>query len=178
MSASDIKDYFYACGIDEELSSYFCLDGAPGWLVRELEGGRAEFFDLYAAEEVAAAFVVLPMGFKWSFFLAQMMHSWAVNRVLPPIAGLILRDREPGPHVGRDGLVSLPYCDNHAVGEGSAELADGARVAVADHLRSDGFVVHEEEDAALWVENLGFAIDGLTGEVGPTAKRGQRFQLA
>eukprot|EP00973_Karenia_brevis_P085891 11913613-Karenia_brevis.AAC.1 len=36
VTLSDIKDYFYACGIPEELGDYFGLDSVPGWLVREL----------------------------------------------------------------------------------------------------------------------------------------------
>ncbi|CAK0825859.1 unnamed protein product, partial [Prorocentrum cordatum] len=178
VSLSDIKDYFYACGIDDDLSSYFCLDDVPGWLVSELEGNDSRFSQFYGRDAVAPAFRVLPMGFSWSFYLAQIVHSSVVKGVLPDTAGLVLQDRRPGPTIGARGLVSLPYCDNHATGAGSPELADGARIAVARQLTADGFAVHEEEDASLWAESLGFAIDGLTGEVGPTAKRATRLAAA
>ncbi|CAK0906068.1 unnamed protein product, partial [Prorocentrum cordatum] len=178
VSLSDIKDYFYACGIDDDLSSYFCLDDVPGWLVSELEGNDSRFSHFYGRDAVAPAFRVLPMGFSWSFYLAQIVHSSVVKGVLPDTAGLVLQDRQPGPTIGSRGLVSLPYCDNHATGAGSPELADGARIAVARQLTADGFAVHEEEGASLWAESLGFAIDGLTGEVGPTAKRATRLAAA
>ncbi|CAK0794405.1 unnamed protein product, partial [Prorocentrum cordatum] len=178
VSLSDIKDYFYACGIDDDLSSYFCLDDVPGWLVSELEGNDSRFSQFYGRDAVAPAFRVLPMGFSWSFYLAQIVHSSVVKGVLPDTAGLVLQDRQPGPTIGPRGLASLPYCDNHATGAGSPELADGARIAVARQLTADGFAVHEEEDASLWAESLGFAIDGLTGEVGPTAKRATRLAAA
>ncbi|CAK0908034.1 unnamed protein product, partial [Prorocentrum cordatum] len=178
VSLSDIKDYFYACGVDDDLSSYFCLDDVPGWLVSELEGNDSRFSHFYGRDAVAPAFRVLPMGFSWSFYLAQIVHSSVVKGVLPDTAGLVLQDRQPGPTIGSRGLVSLPYCDNHATGAGSPELADGARIAVARQLTADGFAVHEEEDASLWAESLGFAIDGLTGEVGPTAKRAARLAAA
>ncbi|CAK0874147.1 unnamed protein product, partial [Prorocentrum cordatum] len=173
-----LEDYFYACGIDDDLSSYFCLDDVPGWLVSELEGNDSRFSQFYGRDAVAPAFRVLPMGFSWSFYLAQIVHSSVVKGVLPDTAGLVLQDRQPGPTIGSRGLVSLPYCDNHATGAGSPELADGARIAVARQLTADGFAVHEEEDASLWAESLGFAIDGLTGEVGPTAKRATRLAAA
>ena len=42
ISSSDIKDYFYACGIPQELSEFFCLPDVPGSLVRLLEKRKCQ----------------------------------------------------------------------------------------------------------------------------------------
>ena len=90
----------------------------------------------------------------------------------------LLEDRAAPAKVYKDSLVFLPYCDNLAVGGGSQSHVEATRLRVVDRLREVGFGAHGEEEAALYAENLGFAINGLTGEVGPTIKRGWKLRQA
>ena len=111
ITLSDIKDYFYALGIPVELSAYFCLPDVPASLVKELEaaqyGPKHFFADLEPSLSVAPALTVLPMGFSWSFFFAQLVHIQSVYKALPWEIGAIIQDRLPPPRFGRGTRVAL-----------------------------------------------------------------------
>ena len=72
--------------------------------------------------------------------------------------------------------VALPYCDHFAAAATSPSRADGVREKVTAHLEDASFQVHEVEPAALWADSLGFGIDGLSGELGPSLKRAWRVR--
>ena len=87
ISSSDIKDYFYEVAVPESLSAFFGLDDVPESLVAELtgtaDGGNTPFL------------TVLPMGWSWSFFFAQLIHVQQVGEAVPELADRILDDISP-----------------------------------------------------------------------------------
>ena len=92
-----MKDYFYCCGIPEELSPYFCLEGISGTLAAQLVA-EAPGYNLpegVGEWEIAyPAFRVLPMGWAWSFHFAQVAHATVGAGVsLPAGRGAPLRSR-------------------------------------------------------------------------------------
>ena len=87
ISSSDIKDYFYEVAVPESLSAFLGLDDAPASLVAELTGsadaGKTPFL------------TVLPMGWSWSFFFAQLIHVQQIGEAAPELADRILDDISP-----------------------------------------------------------------------------------
>ena len=111
---SDIKDYFYACGIQSELSEFFVIVDISGAELREWDhsGEWKSFYDL---ESVSFGFSVLPMGFSWAFYFAQQAHlDLLKNFAGSPHESLVV-DGAPGPVLRDDDYCVLPYCDNLAV---------------------------------------------------------------
>lgn len=174
---SDIEDYFYECGVPDALSSYVCLPNVPGWLLREIDEEN-RFVALHGLELVAPRFHVLPMGWKWSFFFARLVHTQQLLQSVPQLAGCILEDCAPTPLVEKESFVALSYCDNLAMAGVNPAVVNQMRETMTNHLEGLGFRVHEEGEAVLWAESLGFAIDGLAGRVGPSRKRAWRLRLA
>jgi len=64
IAQSDIRDYFYACGIEESLSEYFVTIQIPFDSVSEW-GCPNEWKNYVGDGMLSLALSVLPMGFSW-----------------------------------------------------------------------------------------------------------------
>lgn len=71
--------YFYACEVPQPLSEFFALPDVPGWLVRALGDLEHDLGYFEDHEIIAPVFKVLPIGFKWSFYSAQLAHAHQVK---------------------------------------------------------------------------------------------------
>ena len=131
---SDIKGY-------PSRSQYFSLPDVGGDFV----GGDPNFAHLFDSPRVAPQFRVLPVGWKWSFFFAQLAHCHLIKKSLPKWLSSCWRT-EPPTKVYKGSVVFLRYCDNLAVGGGSQTHVEATRLRVVDHFREVGFGLHEEED--------------------------------
>ena len=80
---SDINGYFYECEILPDLSGYFSLPDVGGDFVRTIIGGDPNFAHLFDRPKVAPQFRVLPMGWKWFFFFAQLRSSLSSHQEEP-----------------------------------------------------------------------------------------------
>ena len=137
VTLSDIKDYFYACGLSAFLSEWFAFDDIPGWKFREIVGDDPRFEHLAACDWVTPQLQVLPMGWKWSFFFAQLMHSHVVHGRLPASLGAVLEDLRPPPRFGKSTVVAVPYCDNLAVAAANPQTADRVRQDISSDLEAN-----------------------------------------
>ena len=117
---------------------------------------------------------VLPMGFSWSFYLAQESHRHLTECALPGVP--FMSDHRPSPPLG-EGRV-LVYADN-GTHLGMDEAGVNARKSrVKAHLDTWGLEVHEETEAGTLREPLGTRIDGKLGVVKCTAHRIWRLSQA
>ena len=162
-SLSDIKDYFYGCSIPMGLSRYFALLDVETDFVQSLH--NPQYLDDVGSPggPWCPVLRVLPMGWSWSFYFAQVAHATEVERALAVPPEHILQARRPAPRLRGDVLLALPYCDNLTVAATCAKAANDGRERVAQHCRELGFVVHEETEADRWAQSLGFLLDGATG---------------
>jgi hypothetical protein len=142
-SLSDIKDYFYACLIPAALTPYFCLLDVDDHFVKSLSDARFLEEDDSSGHAWCPALRVLPMGWNWSFYFAQIARSTEVQRSLELPVGCLLMDCRPPPRLSGDTLLALPDCDNLTVAATSEAAANRAREKVRDHCVGLGFVVHE-----------------------------------
>ena len=62
----------------------------------------------------------------------------------------------------------IPYADNMSICGIDKQAVQVAKDKVVTQLRKMKFRLHEEQDATPVVQALGFEIDGLRGEVGPS----------
>eukprot|EP00973_Karenia_brevis_P036942 5092654-Karenia_brevis.AAC.1 len=99
VTLADVKDYFYNCAIPDELGEWFCLESISGedaFRIHE-DTGRGDGSWLLDSVSVSVMFRVLPMGWSWSFFFAQVMHTHLVQSALHIPLDCILQDRRPPP---------------------------------------------------------------------------------
>ena len=177
VSQSDIKDYFYRCGVPAGLSRLFCLPSVPTRWLREW---GVKSVDSASPEEGALCYpslLVAPMGWSWACYFAQKfqkVHVHQIQTCFSLSSDRVLVDRSPPPTFE---LLELP-CDNlNILGGDPVEVAK-ARPQVTAHLDELGFRSHEETDAEHYAISLGFAIDGLLGRVTMTPKRRARLEHA
>ncbi|CAK0857868.1 unnamed protein product, partial [Prorocentrum cordatum] len=176
LSLSDVKDYFYACGLPPGLESFFCLPDITGEELKVVTRGDPSFGHLWGSVAVAPAMRVMPMGWTWSFFFAQVLHVHQVHQIRPWVSGAVMQDRVPPPPFRAGTELVLPCCDNYVAAASSPAQADALREDSKRRMTSLGFEVHEEEAARHWAESLGFAIDGLTGEHRPSPAKAWRLR--
>ncbi|CAE7255770.1 hmgA [Symbiodinium natans] len=114
---------------------------------------------------------VVPMGWSWAMWIAQRIHQHQASVALACSPDQVLVDGRPPPSLEAGSPLLIPYADNLNVCGTNQAAVQSAKDKVVEQLRSVGFRVHEEEDASLRVQALGFVIDGEKGEVHPIAAR-------
>eukprot|EP00959_Pyramimonas_sp_CCMP1952_P218752 4574479-Pyramimonas_sp.AAC.1 len=110
-ASADIEACFYQCGGIEKLSNYFCLPSVSADVALEL--GLAVDIrgqDIAGREGVHPCLVVLPMGWSWSFWLAQRAHLEMLRRAAVPDDRIAL-GAWPLPPL-TSGPAELPCSDN------------------------------------------------------------------
>ena len=168
------SDCFYECQVEDALAEHFCLDySAPAAALRTVGIQPEEFLvagespDIPDGELLTPCMGVLPMGFAWSFYLSQEMHAQYIQRSLEGAAYRLIVDGRPSGAWERQEAGVMAYCDNLNVGCADAERCQLVRDKVADLMRRDGFVIHEETGPSLTATVLGALLDGERGVVAP-----------
>ena len=178
MAQSDIKDYFYALGLPEDLQPLFCLPGIPGYMLEQLGVPVDQRAGLDDADVCFPMLQVVPMGWNWAMWLAQRVHQHQSMVASGLSLDRILVDKMPAPDLADGTPVLIPYADNLNVAGISAEKVQQVKDRVVCHLRGLGFKVHEELDACTVANSLGFRIDGELGTVQPIPEKLFRVRLA
>ena len=80
----DVKDFFYRIGIPAALGSYFGLPPISSSMFSKITGVGTPP-GLAGARRIFPVLQVLPMGFSWSFYLAQEALRCIVARTLPGV---------------------------------------------------------------------------------------------
>ena len=112
IAESDIRDFFYRLGIGDEMSDFFALEPVSVEQLRPLltPDELNKWGHLLTGHEVYPCLRVLPMGFSWSFYIAQEAHRHVTSISLPNTS--LLQDNVPVPNLGRDGGLTVIYADN------------------------------------------------------------------
>ena len=169
VASADAEVYFFRCGIDEALGRYFCMQAVPSWLVNRLDPSLAgKGID---GRPWYPFFKVLPMGFTWSFWIAQRIHVELARRATGlPLSRIIVEGR-PWPDLSSGEPVLMPYCDNsHTIGTDPA-VVQATQDKITATFRAHGFPMHEEVPALPQCKSLGVLVDGEAGTVRPTPER-------
>ena len=173
VAQSDVRDYFYSIGLPPGLRGYFALPPIaahmlPPGLVdpSEVEGGMTH-----------PRMKVVPMGWSWAMWIAQRIHQHQAALAVDCSPDQVLVDGRPPPDLQAGSPVMIPYADNLNVCGTCKVSVQRAKDKVVQRLRDVGFRVHEEEDAALHAQALGFIIDGERGQVHPIPARRDRVRL-
>lgn len=171
IAQSDIKDYFYSIPLPEELQQFFCLPSIPARCLREWGVPHHHGGDVNVEGLAFPMFVVTPMGWSWAMYWAQRIHSYqaALGAGLGP--GREVFDGAPCPSLDGPEPIMLAYADNLNVVGTDCEAVQRAKDSAVAHLRSLGFVIHEELDATSSANSLGFFIDGVAGRVSPIPQK-------
>ena len=167
VAQSDIKDYFYALGLPEDLQPFFCLPGIPVEMLEHFGVPGQQRVGLEDAEVCFPMLQVVPMGWNWAMWVAQRVHQHQSMIASNLSLDRILVDKTPAPDLSDGTPVLIPYADNLNVAGTDACKVQDVKDKVVAHLRGLGFKVHEELDACMVANSLGFRIDGELGTVQP-----------
>jgi hypothetical protein len=178
VSQSDVADYFYCIGIDDHLSSFFCLPSIHVDCLKKWKVGSNLWDGKSVDDRVYPALKVMPMGWSWAMWVAQRIHCHVALTASGLSESRLILDHSPVPDLSDGSPALLIYCDNLNVVGTCPELVTSTKNTIARELRRVGFRVHEETDASLHCESLGFSIDGKTGSVRPTAVKYHRLVAA
>ena len=177
---SDVKDFFYRLGIPDSLSDYFALEPVSVALLKEslsVDAWNKCRDELSGCSEVFPCFRVLPMGFSWSFYLAQEAHRFIASGALTNTH--FAQDCRPVPHLSQgSGGACVIYADNATHLGSDPDSVNNRHQAVTAALEAKGLSVHEENEAGLVREPLGVRLDGSAGKVMPTQQRLWRLTQA
>ena len=178
VAQSDIKDYFYALGLPEDLQPFFCLPGIPVEMLEHFGVPGQQRVGLEDAEVCFPMLQVVPMGWNWAMWVAQRVHQHQSMIASNLSLDRILVDKMPAPDLSDGTPVLIPYADNLNVAGTDACKVQDVKDKVVAHLRGLGFKVHEELDACMVANSLGFRIDGELGTVQPIPEKLHRVRMA
>ena len=167
-SSYDIKDMFYRLRVPDWLQNYL---GLPSLAASEV---RQHFGDVIPAEwgndvSVSPTFLVLPMGFSWSFYFAQEVLREAIRVSLPHAQFVV--DRSPVGEVGDSCSLAMAYADNGYHFSTPRDMAKNDARTVEQYLNKIGLATHEEAVACSTCIVLGGALDGSGLVLRPKASR-------
>lgn len=168
VAGADIRDCFYAVHMETGLQQFFGLKwNVTGEEVSRITKGQHSGF----GDNTVPVIQVLPMGFSWSFFLVQHLHSEVALRSLGLDEKFLFLDGKPPPSFTNSKVSIMPYCDNlHSISIDQSEC-QAAKDRMVDALGGIGFDLHEHVEACTVFPTLGGVIDGVKGQVRPTNKR-------
>ena len=168
IAGADIRDCFYAVNMDPGLQEYFALasDLTDAELARVTGGEVAP-----GSGKNVPVISVLPMGFSWSFYLVQQLHTDTALQALGLTSRSLFLDGQPPPSLTNNNISIMPYCDNlHSISL-SKDHCQVGKDAMASALEAIGFELHEHCEASDFFETLGGAIDGRKGVVRSSLKK-------
>ena len=172
IAQSDIRDYFYSIGMPEELRSDFCLPQVDLRLV-------APHHPLCQSNEGAVLIYpvmkVVPMGWNWAMYLSQRIHMYQAMQAAQVGVDRVVVDSRPVPKLSKEvPFLLVPYADNLNILGIDKQAVQQAKIRIVSHLQQLGFRTHEEQDAELTAEALGFLLDGQKGRVLPRPRKRDR----
>ena len=175
IAQDDVKDFFFRIGVEDDLSEWF---GLPEVSIEDL--CRVYISDgLEIPDEIAAlrgtpgsvhpALVVLPMGWSWSFHLAQCVHEHLASVALPKADRLV--DRRPVPDLatGRSCLMLCADNGNHLAL--NQRVCEASRAKLTKVLNEHNLATHETVHATSRATTLGVHFDGQIDLVRATPER-------
>ncbi len=167
-AGADIKDCFYAVNMEPGLQEFFGLK----WDISDAEVSHITKGDMCGLGGMNVPVIkVLPMGFSWSFFLVQHLHTQIGLGSLGKDEKCLFLEGHPPPSFENDNVCIMPYCDNiHSLCT-SKDGCQRAKDAMVAGLSSIGFQLHEHVEACTVFDTLGGVIDGEKGYIKPTRKR-------
>ncbi len=113
--------------------------------------------------------VVLPMGFSWSFHLAQCAHEHACEHAVPDSTRLV--DKSPAPPLSSEHSRIMLYADNANHLALRAAVAEDSRIRLSQALNEVNLSTHEIEGPSPFGTSLGIRFDGNIGLVAATPER-------
>lgn len=171
VAQSDIKDYFYSLALPDSLRPLFCLPPIPFALLDDWQVPSTLRSATAADGWIRPRLRVVPMGWSWAMWLSQRVHTHICLESTKLGFDRLLVDGNPCPDLACGEVALLPCADNlNVLGTDEARVRQ-VKDCIVKGLRSWGFVVHGETDAADMVQSLGFLIDGKNGIVGPIPER-------
>lgn len=178
VAQSDIKDYFYSLAMPEELQTLFSMPGIPSSLLRLWSVPAARGGDCNREGVSFPCLRVVPMGWSWAMWLSQRVHQQQCLVASGLSVERLLTDRRPPPSLEGGVPVMLPYADNLNVCGIDKDAVQNLKDKIVGHLRSLGFLVHEELDACTTADSLGYRIDGVHGIVQPIPRKLEQVRVA
>lgn len=104
-AGADIRDCFYACYCPPGMEDYFCLmNDLQPMDAAAITGGEVESFA--QMRRICPCIKVLPMGFNWSFYLAQTLHESISLRSLGLLRDDMVIDGSPAPILSADRVTN------------------------------------------------------------------------
>ncbi|CAE8604771.1 unnamed protein product [Polarella glacialis] len=178
IAQSDIKDYFYSLALPAALAQFFCLPSIDASLLTEwgVPGALGGFSNYQG--RCYPRLRVVPMGWSWAMWIAQRAHQFQALIGAGLNQDRLLVDGRPAPNLKDGTPIILPYCDNLNIAGTNRELVQQAKEGAVKRLREVGFLVHEEVEACLQVDSLGYTINGSTGIVAPQPLKAERLVKA
>ncbi|CAE8634396.1 unnamed protein product [Polarella glacialis] len=175
IAQSDIKDYFYSLALPAALAQFFCLPSIDASLLTEwgVPGALGGFSNYQ--RRCYPRLRVVPMGWSWAMWIAQRAHQFQALIGAGLNQDRLLVDGRPAPNLKDGTPIILPYCDNLNIAGTNRELVQQAKEGAVKRLREVGFLVHEEVEACLQVDSLGYTINGSTGIVAPQPLKAERL---
>jgi hypothetical protein len=173
ISQCDVKDFFFRLQLPLGLEGYF---GLPSISFSEAQSVfDVEELKLFGEDSsISPHFKVLPMGFSWSFYLAQEALRTVVKRAVPDVR--FITDFCSPPDLTDPSPVVMIYADNGNHVGLSADDVDRSRKKVEDELSRVGLATHEIMEATELATTLGGRIDGAGLRAGPTSARLQKIR--
>lgn len=173
VGAADVESYFFRLGLPESVGKFFSLPPVPDYLVASLCGSEFVRSGI-VGRDWHPLFKVCPVGFSWSFFFAQRVHTEMIRRSGAVLTSNILVDGQPVPRLEGDTVLSLPYCDNvHCMGTSAAAVDHSLTLIIAEFERHK-MSAHEISSASPVIQAPGVVFDGSIGRVEPTRERLQK----
>ncbi|CAK0898069.1 unnamed protein product, partial [Prorocentrum cordatum] len=175
---ADVRNYFYALGLREELGLFFSL---PPVSQASLSQWGVEAVG--TPEGPSGGWVwpflrVVPMGWSWAFWLGQRANA----HVCCSASGLgfprVLTDHGPVPPLDGGVPCLLPYCDNINVIGTDPVRCNVLMHQICDAWRKHGVQIHEVVEATDVFTSLGRLIDGASGRVISRPERSERLRQA
>eukprot|EP00438_Fugacium_kawagutii_P011539 Skav230147 [mRNA] locus=scaffold1301:267704:272380:+ [translate_table: standard] len=168
LSGADIRDCFYAVVMPPGLRNFFGLAWNISAEEVSLVSGGMVHWDRMDAVPVIK---VLPMGFNWSFFLVQHIHTELSLHALGVDERFLFLEGKPAPSLSPGTTCLMPYCDNvHSISV-DPQLCQVGKDTVCAKLEEIGFSLHEHSEASSLFETLGGIVDGSKGVVRASHKR-------
>ena len=173
IAQTDVKDYCYSIGMPKELRPFFALPAVDLRRVipnHPLCGQRHDDVLL-----MHPAMKVVPMGWNWAMFIAQRVHQHQSMLAAGLTMDRVLVDGRPSPSIAEDVAI-IPYADNLNIVGCDQDKVQATKHIIVKHMESLGFRIHEEQEAMVQAESLGFFIDGRFGKVYPKPNKLQKVR--
>ena len=174
IAGGDIDNCFYRFEVPQHLRHKFSL---PRIRARFLSSEIRKEHRLRSDDLITPCLRVLPMGWSWSLFLAQMSHE-EVGRSVGQSDKDLIQDRSAVEPLGPHGIKHAKYVDNFLiVGHDPQEVGLQAS-SLQSALDNKGLLCHEIFGPSLSATFAGLDIDGVSHRTRISRKRLWRIRFA